>query len=312
MKVCFIDSVHPILLQELERLGCQCDELSHLSYDEIYPVLDQYEGVVIRSKFLFNKENLDRASKLKWIARSGAGMENIDTVYAQSKGIICFNSPEGNRDAVAEQALGMLLMLFNNLKRADQEVRNGIWEREGNRGLEIKGKTVGIIGFGVMGKAFAQRLKGFDCEVLAYDKFNSDFDVEGVENVSLQELQKRSDIVSLHLNYLPENIHFFNSEIINGFEKDIFVINTSRGKNLSIKDLSSAIKTGKIKGACLDVLEFEATSFEKLNFDELPEEMQYLLKSDKVLLSPHIAGWTQESYVKLSSFLAQKIEKEFF
>lgn len=312
MKVIFIDSVHPILLQELERLGCQCDELSHLSYDEIYPILDQYDGAVIRSKFLFNQENLDKASKLKWIARSGAGMENIDTKYAEQKGIICFNSPEGNRDAVAEQAVGMLLMLFNNLKRADLEVRNGIWEREGNRGLEIKGKTVGIIGLGVMGKAFAQRLKGFECEVIAYDKFNPDFNIEGIANVSLEELQERSDIVSLHLNYLPENLHYFNQELIDGFKKEIFVINTSRGKNLSIKDLSQSIKDGKVKGACLDVLEFEATSFEKLNFQELPVEMQFLLKSDKVLLSPHIAGWTQESYIKLSSFLAQKIEREFF
>ena len=312
MKVIFIDSVHPILFKELEYLGFKCDELSHLSHQEIKALLPQYDGAVIRSKFLFDKVTLDLASNLKWIARSGAGMENINISYAESKGIKCFNSPEGNRDAVAEQAIGMLLMLFNNLKTADTEVRSGIWEREGNRGLEIKGKTVGIIGFGVMGEAFAQRLKGFNCKVIAYDKYNPNFEVDGVESVSMKELQAQSDIVSLHFNYLPENLHFFNKEVIDGFKKDIYVINTSRGKNLSIKDISIAIKLGKIKGACLDVLEFEASSFESLDFFSLPEEMKFILESDQVILSPHIAGWTKESYFKLSSFLAQKIKQNFF
>lgn len=312
MKVIFIDSVHPILFEELEKIGCQCDDLSHLTYKQILSVLHLYDGAVIRSKFLFDKNTIDKANKLKWIARSGAGMENIDVSYAKEKGIRCFNSPEGNRDAVAEQAIGMLLMLFNNLKRADQEVRDGIWEREGNRGLELKGKTVGIIGFGVMGRAFSQRLKGFDCEVIAYDKFHPHFKIDGVTSVTLEELQEHSDIISLHLNYLPDNYHFFNKKLIDGFKKDIFIINTSRGKNLSIKDLSKAIESGKVRGACLDVLEFEATSFENLDFSNLPEEMQYILESKEVILSPHIAGWTKESYVKLSSFLAQKIKQVFF
>ncbi len=254
MKVIFIDSVHPILEERLLDLGCECADFTNSSREEILSVIHEYEGAVIRSKFKFNKEVFDLATKLKFIARSGAGMENIDTVYAQSKNVSCINSPEGNRDAVAEHALGMLLMLFNQLKNCDWEVRNGDWNRESNRGLEIKGKTIGIIGCGVMGQAFAQRLSGFDCKVIGYDKYNPDFSQKFIKKVSLEELQKQSDIVSLHFNYLEENHHLINSEYIDSFKKPFYLINTARGKSVKTKDLVEAIKSEKILGACLDVL----------------------------------------------------------
>lgn len=312
MKILFVDSVHPILEERLFALKCVCDFDYQSSKQEIETKINQYEGIVIRSRFPIDKTFLDAASNLKFIARSGAGLENIDLAYAKQKKITVFNSPEGNMDAVGEQAIGMLLMLFNKLKKGDAEVRRGIWDREGNRGLEIAGKTIGIVGYGNMGKAFAKKLSGFDCRVIAFDKYKKSFSNDFVKEVSLPELQKASDIISIHLPLTPETKYYVNEEFINAFENPFYLINTARGNHIEISALVSGLKNKKILGACLDVLEYETKSFETINSKDLPEDFNYLCASDKVILSPHVAGWTKESYVKLSSFLADKIEETFF
>ena len=307
IKVLHIDSNHNILHDTLQSAGFHCDLFWNRPAEELKRLVPEYDAIVLRSKFRITREIIDSAKKLRCIGRAGAGMENIDVVYAQSKGIKCVSAPEGNRDAVAEHALGMLLMLFNNLKRADNEVRNGIWRRAENRGVELCGKTVGIIGYGNMGSAFAQRLKGFGCNVFAYDKYRKGFGSEFVKECELQELFSNSDVLSLHIPETDETKGMVNSEFIRRFEKNVYIINTARGKCVNTADLVSAIKSGKVPGACLDVLEYEAVSFEDLNLNSLPEPMQYLINSDKVILSPHIAGWTHESDYKISKILAEKM-----
>jgi len=305
LKIIAIDSVHPVLYEELRKHGHTVDELTHLSQKELLLLLPQYEGFIIRSKFKITKEIIDLSVKLKFIARSGSGLENIDVAYAKSKGIECFNSPEGNRDAVAEHVLGMILMLLNKLKIADAEVRKGIWKRAENRGIELKGKTFALIGYGQMGSAVAQRLQGFDVKILAYDKYKMAYDYQA----SMEEIFEHADFVSLHLPLTEETSYLVNEEWLNKFKKDIFLINTSRGKCVNTIDLVKALRNGKVRGACLDVLEYEAVSFENLDAKNLPEAFQYLIQSDKVILTPHIAGWTHESYKKLSSFLSKKINE---
>ena len=265
----------------------------------------------MRSKFKITKEIIDSAPNLKCIARVGAGMENIDLAYARQKGIACVNSPEGNRDAVAEHALGMLLCLFNSITKANAEVHAGTWLREENRGVELCGKTIGIIGYGNMGSAFAQRLQGFDVKVLAYDKYKKGFGNDFVEESSLEELYEKMDILSLHTPLTEETHYLINDEFINRFKKNMYIINTARGKCLNTSDLVKSIQSGKVLGACLDVLEYEAISFEGIDVKEIPAPMQYLMKSGKVILTPHIAGWTHESNVKLAEVLAQKIINTF-
>lgn len=309
MKILFIDSNHEVLHRMLQEAGFTCDLFWDKPKEELIRLLPDYDALVIRSKFRITKELIDTAPKLKCIARAGAGMENIDVAYAQSKGIICVHAPEGNRDAVAEQAMGMLLMLLNNLKRADAEVRQGIWKRAENRGIEICGKTVGIIGYGNMGSAFAQRLRGFSCKVLAYDKYKSGFGNEDVKESTLDGIMEQADILSLHVPLTDETKNMVNASFIHRFKKEFFLINTARGKCVNTSDLVAALESGKIRGACLDVLEYESVSFEAIDAALLPAPMQYLIKSDKVILSPHIAGWTHESNYKISKFLAEKIMK---
>lgn len=309
-KVIFIDSVHSILEKRLEKMGFECDIKTDLSREQIEKIMGSYKGVVIRSKFLFDKQMIDKAEKLEFIARSGSGMENIDVAYAHSKNIKCYNSPEGNRNAVAEHCLAMLLSLFRNLNRADEEVRNSIWKREENRGIELDGKTIGLIGFGNTGKSFAKKLRGFDVEILAHDKYLNNYGNDYVKEATLEEIQEKADIISLHVPLTLETTHFFSSDFFAKCSKAIYLINTSRGKCLKTDDMVKALKSGKVLGACLDVLEYESISFENIA-GEMPEAFEYLRKSQKVILSPHIAGWTQESYFKLSSVLADKIEKDF-
>jgi len=308
MKILFIDTTHPILPQKLEELGFQCDYFENYHYNDYLNCIKDYAGVVIRSKIKLDKPIIDQAKKLKFIARVGAGLENIDVEYAESKGIHCINSPEGNRDAVAEHALGMILSLRNHLKKVDAEVRKGIWEREGNRGFEMKGKTLGIIGYGNMGAAFAQRLQGFEMRVVAYDKYKSDFGNQWIEEVNLEEIFQESDIISFHVPLTPETEYMFNKEWILKMKKPFYLINTARGYVVNTSDLLQGIEDGKVVGAALDVLEFEGTSFEKLKGDELPETYKQLMECDKVLLSPHIAGWTMESNIKLSSVIVDKVK----
>jgi D-3-phosphoglycerate dehydrogenase len=306
-RILFLDSNHPSLIANLRAKGYVCDEDYENPKSEIEKKISGYAAVVIRSRFKIDREFIDAGKNLKCIARAGAGMENIDVDYAEEKSIRCVHAPEGNRDAVGEQAMGMLLALMNNLCRADKEVRNGIWVREGNRGYELQGKTVGIIGYGNMGSAFAQRLRGFDVNVLAYDKYKTDFGTDFVKEVSLNEIFETADVLSLHLPLTPETFYLVNDEFLNRFQKNIWLINTSRGKILNTEDLVKNIENKKVRGACLDVLEYESVSFENMESSNFPAPFQYLIHSDKVILSPHIAGWTFESHEKIANVLVEKI-----
>lgn len=310
-KVLFLDAVHPILEERLTAKDYVCEQNYSSNKKEIEKIISDFFGIVIRSRFTIDKHFLDKATNLKFIARSGAGLENIDVEYAKKKGIKVFNSPEGNKDAVGEHAIGMLLMLFNNLKKGDTEVRRGIWDREGNRGIELSGKKVGIIGYGNMGSAFAEKLQGFGCNILAYDKYKSGFGNQNVKEVNLDIIFKETDVLSIHLPLSEETQHYVNTEFINNFKKPFYLINTARGNNVSVKDLVNALKNKKVLGACLDVLEYETKSFEKINTNKLPKDFQYLIGAENVVLSPHVAGWTKESYIKLANYLADKIEKTF-
>ncbi|MCB9195605.1 MAG: hypothetical protein H6600_05920 [Flavobacteriales bacterium] len=309
MKVLLIDDVHPLIAERFSKLGWICDYKLKESREEILKVIGDYDGLVLRSRIKIDQEFLEQALRLKFIGRPGAGLENIDLEYCESKNIKVFRSPEGNRDAVAEHAVGMILMLLNNLRLSDMEVRQGIWRREGNRGYELLGKTIGIIGYGYMGKAFAKRLIGFGVEVIAYDKYLEDYSDEYVNEVTLDELKERSDIISLHLPQSSETLDYINKQFIEECSKPIYLINTARGKSVNTKDLLDALDVNKIKGACLDVLEFESSSFEQMS--QADPTFERLIRSDKVILSPHIAGWTHEAKYKLGHYLADKIINEF-
>jgi len=310
MKVLHIDTNHPLLIEQLADAGFENHEDYTSSKSEIENKIHLYDGVVIRSRFSIDSHFLDKASNLKFIGRVGAGLENIDCDYAISKGIELIAAPEGNRNAVGEHALGMLLSLFNKLNKADAEVREGQWLREENRGVELDGKTVGLIGYGNMGKAFAKKLRGFDIDVIFYDLLKGIAD-ENAQQVSLEELQLRSDVLSLHTPQTELTIGMVNESFINQFKKPFWLINTARGKSVITKDLVSALQSGKILGAGLDVLEYEKASFENLFAKDLPEDFQYLIQSENVLLSPHVAGWTQESKVKLAQTIVDKVNAKF-
>ncbi len=308
-KILFLDSAHPLLGEGLEQMGFSCDYAYDWNEDRIRDNLGAYTGVIIRSKLKFTKELIDKGPHLKFIARVGSGMENIDTHYAQSKGIDCLHAPEGNRIAVGEHTLGMLLCLFNSICRADREVRSGKWLREQNRGTEISGKTIGIIGFGNTGSAFAGCLSGFDCDILAYDKFKKGFGTDRIRETDLDFLFNNAHVISIHLPLTAETGYFVNDLFLSRFKKPIVLINTSRGPIVQTEDLVKNMKTGKVTGACLDVLEYESVSFENLDNSQLPEAFQYLIKSDRVVLSPHIAGWTEESKIKMAQVLLGKIQR---
>lgn len=312
IKILHIDSNHPTLWEQLEKVGFT-NEADYISTkEEIEAKIANYNGIVIRSRFKIDKTFIDKATNLQFIARVGAGLESIDCEYAEQKNIHLIAAPEGNRNAVGEQALGMLLSLFNNLNKADREIRQGKWIREGNRGYELDGKTIGIIGYGNMGKSFAKKLRGFDVEVLCYDITPMVGD-NNAKQVSLEELQQKADVVSLHTPWTPETDKMVNTTFINAFAKPFWLINTARGKSVVTEDLVTALKSTKVLGAGLDVLEYEKLSFETLfTEDNIPEAFQYLLDSENVLLSPHIAGWTFESHVKLAQVIVDKIKAVYF
>ncbi len=312
MKVLLIDSNHPILQSGLEKLGCVCEEDYTSTKQQIEEKISDYEGIVIRSRFNINQHFLDKATNLKFIARVGAGLESIDVDYAEERGIQLISAPEGNRNAVGEHALGMILALFNNLKKADIEIRQGKWLREANRGIELEGKTVGIIGYGNMGKAFAKKLKGFEVEVICYDIKEGVGD-ENCKQVTLKELQEKTDVLSLHTPFNKLSHQMINAPFISNFKKPFYLINTARGSAVVTDDLVESLKTKKILGACLDVLEYEKLSFENLfENDSFPEAFDYLIHSENVLLSPHIAGWTVESKLKLAQTIVDKVDALFF
>ena len=303
MKILFIDTVHPSLRKELEKKNHICNTAYDKNKTEIRKIIKDYEGIIIRSRLTIDKAFIDKATNLKFIARAGSGLENIDTDYAESRKIKCYNAAEGNRKAVAEHAIGMLLSLFNHLNKANKEVRNGKWEREGNRGEEFFGKTFGIIGFGNNGSALAEMLSGFDVHVLAYDKYLENYSYKS----DMQAIFKQADILSLHIPLTAETTYLVDEDYIKKFEKPIYIINTARGKCVNTKDLVTAMKNGKVLGACLDVLEYEKSSFEDLERNELMPELQYIFDSAKTILSPHIAGWTHQSSQKIAEVLVQKI-----
>lgn len=307
MKVLLLDTNHPHLQSELERLGYICEEDYTSSKTEIEHKIHLYQGIVIRSRFKIDKHFIDKALHLKFIARVGAGLESIDVAYAEEKNIQLIAAPEGNRNAVGEHALGMILCLFNKLKKADNEIRHGKWLREDNRGIELEGKTIGLIGYGNMGKAFAKKLKGFDCRVICHDILANVGDKNAAQ-VSLEEIFNQTDVLSLHIPQTPLTQQMVNKDFIANFNKPIYIINTARGSAIVTADLVAGLKNGKILGACLDVLEYEKSSFENFfSDDNLPEAFQYLIQSDKVLLSPHVAGWTVESKFKLADTIVKKI-----
>lgn len=308
MKILHLDKNHPLLIGQLAAAGHENTENYTISKEETEAIIQNYDGIVIRSRFKIDQEFIDKAPNLKFIARVGAGLESIDIPYAKGKGIHLISAPEGNRNAVGEHALGMLLSLFNKLNQADASVKSGKWLREEHRGIELEGKTVGLIGYGNMGKAFARKLQGFDCEVLCYDIIDNVGD-QYAKQVSLEKLQQEADVLSLHTPWTPLTDKMVNTDFINAFTKAFYLINTARGKSVVTQDLVTALKSGKIRGAGLDVLEYEKLSFENLFTDQetMPEALQYVLKAENVILTPHVAGWTVESKRKLAQTIVDKI-----
>jgi len=302
-NILIVDDLHPAFMEQAEAQGFTCDYHPNYKLADTLAVINNYEGLAVRSKFQVDEAFLDVAASLRFICRAGAGMDNIDEAYARQKGIQLINAPEGNMDAVGEHAIGMLLGLMNNLNRADMQVRAGLWDREGNRGYELKGRTVGIIGYGFMGQSFARKLTGFGVTVIAYDKYKTGFSDQYASEVAMEEMVKRTDVLSLHVPLTNETNGLVDDEYLFHFRKPIFLINTSRGKVVKTQAVLNAIKQGKISGACLDVLEVEKFPAvgEQTWFDELKQ-------SDKVMLSPHVAGWTFESYRKISEVMAEKLK----
>lgn len=310
MRIMHLDTNHPILIDQLNQLGYINDEDYVSTKEEIENKIYQYDGIIIRSRFTIDSSFIDKATNLKFIGRVGAGLENIDCNYAIAKDIHLISAPEGNRNAVGEHTLGMLLSLFNKLNKADKEIRQGKWLREENRGIELNGKTIGIIGYGNMGKAFAKKLKGFDVNILCYD-IKDDVGDENCTQVSLKEFQEKVEIVSLHTPQNKLSINMINTRFINRFQNSFWLLNTARGTTVVTSDLVRALKNGKILGAGLDVLEYEKKSFEKLFTTEPPKSFNYLINSEKVILSPHVAGWTKESKEKLAQTIVDKIKMKF-
>lgn len=309
MKILFIDKVHPKLQEHLESSGYYCQLAYDKNQKEITEIIADFDGIVIRSRFKIDKEFLAHCTNLKFIARAGSGMENIDSKQAQLQNIKLFNAPEGNRQAVAEHCLAMLLNLFNHISRSDKQVRNGVWNREQNRGIELNGKTVAIIGYGNNGSAFAQILSGFGCKVITYDKYIKNIQSEYAQQLEMTEIYQKADVVSLHVPLTDDTNYLVNEAFIDSFKKPFYLINSARGKCANTKDIVKAIDSKKILGVCLDVHEYEKLSFESV--EKIPSDLKKLLVSEKTIFSPHVAGWTQESNQKMAEVLFQKITDSF-
>ena len=300
-----VDKNHPILIEGLKKLGYKNDEHYNSDLNTILDIIKNYNGLVIRSRFEIDKNFIDKAKNLDFIARVGSGTENINISYANSKNISIINAPEGNKDAVGEHTLGMILFLTRNLFNANESIKKGIWEREKFRGYEINGKTVGIIGYGNMGKSFADKLKGFNCNVICYD-IKKNLGDTNCNQVSLKKLRDKSQIISLHIPYNLSTKKMINKDFINKMKNPFWLINTSRGNTINTDDVIESLKSKKILGAGLDVLEYESSSFESIFKNNNPS-LNYLLNAENVILSPHIAGWTYESHKKLAKVILDKI-----
>lgn len=303
MKILIADKLHPAFKTEAERLGYDVDDFPNISREETLEIIGRYSGIAIRTKFKIDEELILAGSNLRFIARAGAGMDNIDLAVASAQNITCINAPEGNRDAVGEHAIGMLLSIMNNLRKADNEVREGIWDREGNRGIELRDRTVAIIGYGFMGKSFARKLSGFGVNVIAYDKYKTGFSDEYAREVSMEQIVKQADVLSFHIPLTRETRQMVDEEYLFHFRKPIILLNTARGEIINTSAILKAINAGKIIGAGLDVLEVE-----KFPTLENLEWFNELRKNEKVLLSPHVAGWSVESYRRISEILAEKLK----
>ena len=309
MKILHLDSNHPILISTLKKRGYINDLDISSSKHDIVKVIENYDGLILRSRFEIDKDFIDKATNLKFIARVGSGLENIDCNYAKSKNIEVISSPEGNSNAVGDHAMGLLLSLLNNINRSSNQVKKGLWYREKNRGFEIEGKTVAILGMGNTGKNFAKKISGFNCKLFFYD-IDDKIECKYAKKSSLDFLYQNADIVSLHLPFTSETIDLFNKEIIQKFNKPFWLINTSRGKIVNTPDLIDALNDKKILGAGLDVIDIESSSFTNIDIDSNPY-FKHLLNLKNVIITPHIAGWTFESNVKLSQIITDKIETYF-
>ncbi len=298
-RILIADRTHEVLEEKLREAGFVVSVEPDHDYESLVAAAQGCVGLVVRSKVIIDSKFIDRVSSLSCIGRVGAGMETIDVEYAESKGISCLNSPEGNRDAVGEHAVGLLLALLDNIARADAEVRQGLWRREANRGLELGNLTVGIIGYGNMGQSFAKRLSGFGCRVVIYDKYK--------EIGTLEEVQREADVVSFHVPLTDETHHYLDTGFIEAMAKPFFVVNTARGAVVDTEALVQGMERGKVRGAALDVLEYENMQADGL--DDVPASMQYLMRSPLTVLTPHVAGWTVESKYKLAAVLADKMIK---
>ncbi len=303
LKILFIDKIHPLLKKKLEKQNHTCETAYNESKKSIQNRIHLYDGLIIRSKFKIDKKFINHAKNLKFIARAGSGLENIDVDYLKKKGIFCYNAGKGNKIAVAEHSLAMLLGLFNNLYTAQSEVKKGLWRREENRGIELSGKTIAIIGYGNTGSAFKKILEGFNINILIYDKYLKKYPYKS----NMKYIYENADILSLHIPLTHETEYLINEKTINKFKKSFYLLNTSRGKCVKTKDLISGLKNKKILGACLDVIEEESSSFEKIN----KKTMNELNNMSNVILTPHIAGWTNESNVKIAETLLNKINSDF-
>jgi D-3-phosphoglycerate dehydrogenase len=307
MKILILDIYDKTLVDILEMNGFKCHYGKNFNESELLEKIISFEGVITNNKLIFSKPVIDKGINLKFIGCIGIDLENVDNEYAADKGIKCLSAPEGYRNAVGEYAVAMILNLLNNLCRANMQVKNGIWKREANQGIEIFGKTIGIVGYGNTGSAFAKKISGFDVEVLAFDKYKKDYQDNFCIESSMDKIYQDCDILTLHLPLTKETYNLVDYQFIKRFKKNIYIINTSRGAIIKTEDLSKAINEGKVLGAALDVLEYERTSFEKLHFGTMPESLQYLVDNDNVILSPHIAGLTKESENKTATILAEKI-----
>jgi D-3-phosphoglycerate dehydrogenase / 2-oxoglutarate reductase len=304
IKFLIVDEMHESIVPMLEEIGVEGVYKPTITRKEVLKEINDYTGLIVRSKINVDKEILESAINLKIIARAGAGLDLLDIEEINNRGIYIINAPEGNQDALAEHAIGMLLSLFNKINQGDQQIRNYIWDREGNRGIELMGKTVCLIGYGYMGQAFAQRLSSFGCNILAYDKYKKNFANQFVQEVSLEELFEKCDILSLHIPLNYETRGLVNKDFINRFKKNIFIINTSRGPVLKNEHLNDLLESGKVLGAALDVIENE--KLHSLSPEE-KREFERLIKFKNVILTPHIAGWSVESYIKINQVLVNKL-----
>lgn len=308
-KCLIIDEMHESIIPLLEEAGMEPDYQPLIHRQELLKIIPEYGGLIVRSKTAIDKEVVTAGKNLQFVARAGAGIDKLDVEELERRNVVVINAPEGNRDALGEHAVGMLLSLLNKIHTANLEVKRGVWDREGNRGLELMAKTVAIIGYGHMGKAFAQRLSSFGCKVVAYDKYKTGYSDQYAKEVTLDQVFVQADIVSFHVPLTEETRNFVNEKFLNNFKKEIYLINTARGEIISLKVLIDAMKSGKVKGAALDVLENEKIG------QLTPEQIQnfkFLVQSENVLLTPHIAGWSHESYLKINQVLVEKIKFHFF